>query len=272
MGFQKLVRYEQDGNVHYGELLETSDDGFKVAKLSGSIADGFSTTNAEPITVKKLLCPLDRTPIVQCIGVNYRQHADEAKMPVPSYPVLFSKPSDTLAGPSDDIPIHPDAHPMMDFEGEMTVIIGRDAKNVSESEALDYVLGYTVGNDVSARNFQLKDAAGGQFGFSKSFDAFAPIGPAIWSTECVPNPQSLQLTTRVNGEVRQATNTSDMIWSVRQIIAHLSRGRTLRSGTVIMTGTPSGVGFFQKQFLKNGDIVEVEIEGLGKISNKMVFD
>ncbi|KAK7409632.1 hypothetical protein QQX98_008147 [Neonectria punicea] len=271
MGFQKLVRYEYDGSVHYGDLLESSDAGFKVAKLAGNLADGFSTTGAEPVRVMKLLCPLDRTPLVQCIGVNYRQHADEAKMPLPTYPVIFSKPSDTLAGPHDDIPIHTDAQPMMDFEGELTVIIGRDAKDVSEAEALDYVLGYTAGNDVSARNFQLKDAAGGQFGYSKSFDAFAPIGPAIWSAESVRDPQTLQLTTRVNGEVRQTTNTNDMIWSVRQIIAHLSRGRTLRSGTVIMTGTPSGVGFFQKRFLQHGDVVEVEIEGLGKVANKMVF-
>ncbi|KPM39824.1 hypothetical protein AK830_g6734 [Neonectria ditissima] len=271
MGFKKLVRYEHDGDVHYGDMLESTDAGFKVVKLDGSIVDGFSATDAEPINVKKLLCPLEWTPLVQCIGVNYRQHADEAKMTVPTYPVLFSKTSDTLAGPHDDIPIHPDAQPMMDFEGELTVIIGRDAKDVSEAEALGYVLGYTAGNDVSARNFQLKDAAGGQFGYSKSFDAFAPIGPAIWSAESVSDPQSLQLTTRVNGEVRQSTNTNDMIWSVRQIIAHLSRGRTIRSGTVIMTGTPSGVGFFQKRFLKHGDVVEVEIEGLGKVANKMVF-
>lgn len=160
---------------------------------------------------------------------------------------------------------------MLDFEGELTVVIGRDAKNVSESEALDYVLGYTAGNDISARNFQLKDAAGGQYGYCKSFDAFAPIGPAIWSAKDVPDPQDLQLITRVNGEIRQSTSTKDMIWSVQQIIAHLSRGRTLKSGTVIMTGTPSGVGFFQKKFLKDGDVVEVEIEGLGKICNKMVY-
>ena len=160
---------------------------------------------------------------------------------------------------------------MMDFEGEICVIMGRDAKDVTESNALDYVLGYAAGNDLSARNFQLKDAAGGQYGYSKSFDGFGPIGPAIWSAKDVPDPQNLQLTTRVNGEVRQSTSTADMIWSVGQIIAHLSRGRTLRKGTVIMTGTPSGVGFFQKRFLNDGDIVEVEIEGLGKVTNKLVF-
>lgn len=160
---------------------------------------------------------------------------------------------------------------MLDFEGELTVVIGRDAINVSETDALDYVLGYTAGNDISARNFQLKEAAGGQFGYSKSFDGFAPIGPVIWSTTAVADPQSLRLVTRVNGEERQATSTGDMIWSVRQIVSHLSRGRTLRSGTVIMTGTPAGVGFFEKRFLKHGDVVEVELEGLGKISNKIVF-
>ncbi|KAM5361841.1 hypothetical protein ACJZ2D_012871 [Fusarium nematophilum] len=271
MGFHKLVRYEFNGKVHYGDMLERSHEGFKVQELNGNIENGFQATGAEPVTVKKLICPLERTPIIQCVGVNYRQHATEAKMSVPEYPVIFSKPSDALAGPLDDIHIHPDAHEMMDFEGELTVVIGRDAKDVSVSEALDYVLGYTAGNDVSARNFQLKDAAGGQFGYSKSFDAFAPIGPAVWSADEVSNPQDLSLITRVNGEIRQATKTSDMIWSVQQIIAHLSRGRTLRSGTVIMTGTPSGVGFFQKQFLKDGDVVEVEIEGLGKIANKIVF-
>lgn len=191
---------------------------------------------------------------------------------VPKYPVMFTKPADALAGPHDDIAIHADAQPMMDYEGELTVIVGRDAKNVSEEDALDYVLGYTSGNDVSARNFQLKDAAGGQYGYCKSFDAFAPIGPVIVSARLIPDPQTLALTTRVNGQVKQTTNTSDMIWSVRQIISHLSRGRTLRKGTVIMTGTPSGVGFFQKSFLKDGDVVEVEIESIGKVANKMVFE
>jgi 2-keto-4-pentenoate hydratase/2-oxohepta-3-ene-1,7-dioic acid hydratase in catechol pathway len=171
----------------------------------------------------------------------------------------------------DDIPIHPDAQSNMDYEGEFTIVMGRDAKNVSEAEALDYVLGYTIGNDISARNFQMKDASGGQYGYAKSFDFFAPIGPAIWSPRLIPDPQKLHYELRVNGEVRQKTGTDDMIWSARQIIAHLSRGTTLRKGTVIMTGTPAGVGFFQKKFLKDGDVVEVELEGLGKISNRMVF-
>lgn len=160
---------------------------------------------------------------------------------------------------------------MLDYEGELTVVIGKDALNVTEDDALSYVLGYTAGNDVSARNFQMKDASGGQYGYAKSFDKFAPIGPAIWSTTAIPDPQKLKYITRVNGEVRQETGTDDMIWSVKQIVSHLSRGTTLRKGSVIQTGTPAGVGFFQKKFLKDGDVVEVELVGYGKTANKMVY-
>lgn len=192
-----------------------------------------------------------------------------SKLLVPTYPPVFTKPADALAGPFEPIEIHRDAQPLLDYEGELTVIIGRDAKNVSEKSALDYVHGYTAGNDVSARNFQLPEASGGQFCYAKSFDKFAPIGHTIVSADSIPNPQALNLVTRVNGEVKQETSTCDMIWGVRQIISHLSRGTTLRKGTVIMTGTPSGVGVFRKEFLKNGDIVEVELEGLAKVRNMM---
>ena len=172
--------------------------------------------------------------------------------------------------------IHPDAQGMLDYEGELTVVIGKDAKNVPESEALQYVLGYTVGNDVSARNYQLPETSGGQFCYAKSFDGFAPVGPCIVSPALVADPQRLHLVTRVNGEVRQETDTSDMIFSVARIISHLSRGTTLRRGTIIQTGTPSGVGLFMEPkgsgFLKDGDVVEVAIDGIGAIRNKMVFE
>lgn len=158
---------------------------------------------------------------------------------------------------------------MLDYEGELTVIVGRDAKNVSEENALDYVLGYTAGNDLSARNFQLPEASGGQFGYSKSFDKFAPIGHTIVAAQKIPDPQTLRLTTKVNGVVKQETSTGDMIWGVRQIISHLSRGTTLRKGTVIMTGTPSGVGYFRKEFLGHGDVVEVELEGVASVKNEI---
>lgn len=156
-------------------------------------------------------------------------------------------------------------------------MIGKTGKNIPACAALDHVLGYTCGNDVSARNFQMPaSVSGGQFGYAKSFDGFAPIGPCIVSPAVIGDPQKLRYRTRVNGEVRQETGTDDMIWSVAQIIEHLSRGMTLRAGTVIMTGTPSGVGLFMKPmgsgFLKSGDVVEVEVDGIGSLVNKMVFE
>jgi 2-keto-4-pentenoate hydratase/2-oxohepta-3-ene-1,7-dioic acid hydratase in catechol pathway len=192
---------------------------------------------------------------------------------VPPYPVVFSKAPDAIAGPLDDVPIIKDAQGMLDYEGEMTIIIGKDVKDASEADALSYILGYTTGNDLSARNFQLPDTSGGQYCYAKSFDKFAPIGPCIVSPSLIPDPQKLSYTTKVNGEVRQETSTSDMIWTVKQLIVHLSRGTTLRAGTVIMTGTPSGVGLFMtpKGFLKDGDVVEVDISEIGAIANRVLF-
>lgn len=195
------------------------------------------------------------------------------QLPIAPYPVVFTKPADALTGPYDDVQIIPDAQSQLDYEGELTVVISKDGKDIPEAQALDYVLGYTVGNDVSARNFQLPPNSGGQFCYAKSFDGFAPIGPCIVSSSIIPDPQKLEYSTKVNGKVRQQTATSDMIWSVNQIIAHLSRGTTLRKGTIIMTGTPSGVGLFHEDgMLKDGDVVEVTISEIGTIKNHMVFD
>lgn len=195
------------------------------------------------------------------------------QMTVPPYPVLFTKPSNALAGPNDEISIHPKAQSMLDYEGELGIVIGRDALNVPEDNALDYVLGYTCANDVSARNFQLPDTSGGQYCFAKSMDKFGPIGPCIVSPQLIPDPQQLTLETRLNGSVRQSTSTSDMIWSVKQIIAHASMGTTIRAGTVIMSGTPSGVGLFRnpQAFMKPGDTVEVDIDAIGVFRNKILF-
>ncbi|KAL5315033.1 hypothetical protein ACEPPN_017684 [Leptodophora sp. 'Broadleaf-Isolate-01'] len=269
--FTKLVRYSEGDQIYYGDLLESTAGEYTVARLSKSPSGSFTRTGKEEV-VEKLLCPLEATPIIQCVGLNYRKHATEAKLTVPKYPVVFTKPSDALAGPFDQISVHPDAQEKLDYEGELCVIIGQDGKNVSEADALNYVLGYSIGNDVSARNYQLPDVSGGQFCYAKSFDRFAPLGPAIWSSKVVGDPQALTYKTKVNGEVVQETGTSDMIWTVRQLIHHLSRGTTLRKGTVIMTGTPSGVGFFRNKFLKNGDVVEVELDGLGSIVNSIAFE
>ncbi|KAH9228240.1 hypothetical protein K456DRAFT_1753695 [Colletotrichum gloeosporioides 23] len=271
MAFQALVRYDHDGQVFYGNLVRRSRSGYVVERLGGNIDEGFVNTNMRD-TVTKLLCPLERTPSIVCLGLNFLRYAEQANLPIAAYPIVFTKPPDALAGPNDPVFVHPDAQSHLDYEGELCVIIGRDAKNVSEDEAFDYVLGYSAGNDLTARNFQVPDASGGQYSYCKSFDGFAPIGPAIWSPTVVPDPHALRYRTMVNGKVVQETETSDMIWSVAQVIVHLSRGTTLRKGTVIMMGTPAGVGYFQGKFLKDGDVVAVEIDGLGKIENKIVFD
>jgi transcription initiation factor TFIIH subunit 2 len=188
-------------------------------------------------------------------------------------PIMFTKPADALTGPYDDVEVHECAQPELDYEAELTVILARDAKNVPEDQALDYVLGYTVGNDLSARNYQKPDMSGGQFCYAKSFDGFAPIGPSVTLASAIKDPQKLKLSTTINGSVRQQSSTDDMIWSVKQIIAHLSKGTTLRKGTVIMTGTPGGVGIFMepKGYLKHGEVAEITLEGVGSILNKMVF-
>ncbi|KAJ5998363.1 hypothetical protein N7451_006173 [Penicillium sp. IBT 35674x] len=268
--FKKLVRFTAGADTHYGDLIGAVGNNYTVRKLKGSPFTNLEATE-EIHETQTLLCPIESTPLVICIGLNYRQHATEANLPVPKYPSVFMKPADSLAHAFEDIPIHPDAAELLDFEGELTVVVGKDAKNVSEEDALDYVLGYTAGNDVSARNFQLPEVSGGQFCYAKSFDKFAPIGHTIVSAQEILDPQALQMRTKVNGVIKQETSTGDMIYTVRQIISHLSRGTTLRKGTLIMTGTPSGVGFFRKEFLKNGDIVEVEIDGVAATRNRMVY-
>ncbi|GLA40931.1 hypothetical protein AnigIFM63309_008770 [Aspergillus niger] len=268
--FQKLVRFAVGDKIHYGELLSTANEKYRIQRYEGNPFDGLQPTN-EQHEVETLLCPIEHTPIIMCIGLNYHAHAQESNLPIPLYPPVFTKPADALAGPFETIQIHPDAQPQLDYEGELAVIIAQDAKNVSEEQALDYVLGYTAGNDLSARNFQLPAASGGQFCYAKSFDKFAPVGQVVVSAARVGDPQALNLVTRVNGVVKQETSTGDMIWGVRQIIAHLSRGTTLRRGTVILTGTPSGVGFFSSEFLQDGDMVEVEVEGVGMVKNRIAY-
>lgn len=190
---------------------------------------------------------------------------------MPSQPIIFATPSDRLAGPVDNVLVPPIAHPELDYEGELTLVIGKDYKDVQEEDALDCVFGYTVGNDVSARNLLPQSISGMQMGYAKSFDTFGPIGPCIASPAVIPDPQQLRLVTKVNGEIRQDVNTSEMIWTVRKLIVHATQGRTVRQGTVIMTGTPNGVGWFSNGFVKNGDVVEVSVSGIRSIQNKMHF-
>lgn len=294
--FSHLIRFEaDDGKTYYGDLTKETPtreiQGKEVDVLEGDVKSGFSKKGSKA-KVSKLLCPLPTTNIIICVGLNYRHHAEEcnvsfdplssfwsrysrSQLTIPSNPAIFTKPSDALAGPLDDIPIHKDCQSKLDYEGELTIVIGKDCKNATKDNWQDYILGYTVGNDVSARNFQMPaTVCGGQFGYAKSFDKFAPIGPCIASKDVIGNPQKLKYWTKVNGEKRQETSTDDMIFTVGEIIQHLSRGTTVRAGTAIMTGTPSGVGLFMEPngFVTDGDEVEIYVEGIGSIVNKMKFE
>ena len=210
------------------------------------------------------------TDRIFCIGLNYRQHAAECNLPLPPAPVLFNKFGNTLAAHGDVVKLEPD-YKEYDYEAELVVVIGKPARNVSEEEALDYVFGYTCGNDLSCRDLQF--ARGGQWVLSKTFDGFAPIGPCLVTANTV-NPNDLAISSKVNGELRQNSNTNDMIFPIAQIISDLSRHFTLQPGDLIFTGTPQGVmhGYpaDQKDWLKPGDEVEVTIEGIGTLRNTFV--
>jgi 2-keto-4-pentenoate hydratase/2-oxohepta-3-ene-1,7-dioic acid hydratase in catechol pathway len=215
--------------------------------------------------VRRLLAPLEPVNIL-AIGLNYRRHAQESDMEVPERPILFLKPTSTVVGPDDAI-VLPQDSAEVDYEAELAIVIGRAARDVSEANALDYVLGYTCANDVSARDWQLR--LDRQWARGKSFDTFCPVGPAIVTTDEMADPDALAIGMRVSGETLQVSSTSDLIFGVREIIAYLSRGMTLLPGTVILTGTPEGVGMGRspQRWLKPGDVCEVEIEGIGILRN-----
>lgn len=202
---------------------------------------------------------------VICIGLNYKAHARESGVEPPKKPVTFAKWSNAIIGPGEAI-VLPAGSQQVDYEAELAVVIGRKAKKVPLEDALDYVAGYTCMNDVSARDFQFEDK---QWSRGKSQDTFGPIGPYLVTRDEVPDPQVLGVRCKLNGTVLQNSNTADMIFPVRELISYLSRGMTLSPGDVISTGTPPGVGFARKPpiFLKAGDTVTVEVDGLGELTN-----
>lgn len=207
-----------------------------------------------------------------CVGLNYRAHAEESGAKVPETPLLFSKFSNTLTGHGRDIPL-PKGASNFDYEAELVIVIGKTAKNVSKESALDYVFGYCNGNDVSARDLQFRTS---QWLLGKSCDHFCPIGPYLVTADEAGNPNALNIRCIMNGEVRQNSNTSDMIFPCDEIVSYASQYMTLEPGDIIMTGTPSGVilGYPEDKrvFLKAGDIVTVEIEGLGALTNRFVAE
>ncbi|TMV50216.1 fumarylacetoacetate hydrolase family protein [Paenibacillus mesophilus] len=207
-----------------------------------------------------------------CVGLNYRKHAEETNAKIPEYPILFNKFNNTLTGHGHDVEL-PVTSKEVDYEAELAIVIGRRTKHVSEEQALDSVFGYCTANDLSARDLQLRT---NQWMLGKVCDGFSPLGPELVTADEIPDPNNLQISCHVNGEQRQNSNTSDMIFNCKQIISYLSRHLTLEPGDVILTGTPEGVvlGYppEKRVYLQPGDVVTVSIEKLGSITNKMVAE
>jgi 2-keto-4-pentenoate hydratase/2-oxohepta-3-ene-1,7-dioic acid hydratase in catechol pathway len=260
----KLIRYlDHSGKIQYA----AEQSGGAHLRLEGD-PFGKNHVTQESASIAKILAPL--IPVmIWCIGQNYRRHADEVGMSSGEYPVVFAKGPNTVQDPDAPIAIPSRAGTAeLDYEGELVVIIGRACKDVTREQALDYVAGYTCGNDVSARDWQLKKG-GTQWCRGKSFDTFAPIGPSLVTPESIPDPSGLAIKTTVNGRVMQDGNTTDMVRDVPTLIEFLSQSTTLLPGTAIFTGTPHGVGMAQTPplWLKDGDEVSITIEKIGTLTN-----
>jgi 2-keto-4-pentenoate hydratase/2-oxohepta-3-ene-1,7-dioic acid hydratase in catechol pathway len=259
----KIIRFQTGTETGHAAL---QDDGRPLV-IEGDIFGDFRASN-RVVENFELLAPVQPTAIM-CIGLNYRQHAIEQGSPIPTYPVLFFKAPTALQHPNAPIllPTHLKSD-QVDYEGELAVVIGKRCKNATRENALDFVLGYSCGNDVSARDWQ-KARGGSQWSRGKTFDTFCPLGPVLVTRDEIPDPNTLALRTFLNGEEVQSSNTSDMIFDVPTLIEFLSGSTTLEAGTVILTGTPSGVGMARTPpvWLKSGDEVTVEIERIGRLTN-----
>jgi 2-keto-4-pentenoate hydratase/2-oxohepta-3-ene-1,7-dioic acid hydratase in catechol pathway len=259
----QIVRFLYGGRIRVGQKVDEST----ALEIEGDLFGPHRVTDRR-MQIDKLLAPLIPADIL-CIGLNYRDHAAESNSAIPENPMLFIKSGNTLNNPFDPIPV-PRRSDQIDYEAELAVVIGKTAKYVSRHNALDYVLGYTCANDVSARDWQRdKSLGGGQFARGKSFDGFCPLGPWIVTKEEIPDPNSLHIKTFLNGQTMQDHTTGDMIFDVPALIESLSSTMTLRPGSVILTGTPQGVGFARKPpvWMRDGDIVAVEIERIGRLEN-----
>ena len=265
----RIIRcLDRSGETRYATL---ADDGSAFA-IKGDLFGAFDVTD-ERIEIQKILAPIKPEAIL-CIGLNYRAHAEETRSQLPDHPILFMKHPASVQDPDQPIVLPRTLRSdRVDYECELAVVIGRTARNVSRVNALDYVLGYTCGNDVSARDWQ-KNAGGGQWCRGKTFDTFCPLGPVLVTADEIPNPNALSIRTVLNGVVMQDSNTSDMIFDVPALIEFLSASTTLTPGTVILTGTPQGVGMARdpRVWLQEGDTISIEIEGIGALSNPVVAE
>lgn len=295
----KLVSFSLDGASRVGVLVE--DNVVDLSFLLGQVGEGLNMISVlsagEPFLERireaalslsdrlqdaglrakrvvhsladvKLMAPVPRPGKIICLGLNYSDHAEEAGLSPPEEPVLFSKPATAVVGHDDPV-IYPKVSSQVDYEVELAVVVGRKGKDIPEEDAYDYVAGYTVFNDVSARDVQFR---GIQWFRGKSFDTFAPMGPCLTLKDEIPDPHNLKIEMRVNGEVRQSSSTKNMIFKIPYIISFISEGMTLEPGDVIATGTPSGVGIYSKppKLLEPGDVMEATIEKIGTLRNRVV--
>jgi len=260
----KIIRY-QDTKGKVGYAARQTDG--SALHIQGDLFGEHHVTD-ERMDVTKLLAPVMPAAFF-CIGLNYRQHAIETKARMPEFPVLFMKSVAAVQNPGDPIrlPRHLEST-QVDYECELAAVIGKRCKNVARARALEHVLGYTCANDVSARDWQ-RQWGGSQWCRGKTFDTFAPLGPCLVTRDEIPNPNALRIRTLLNGAVMQDSNTSDMIFDVARLIEFLSGSTTLLPGTVILTGTPGGVGMARTPpvWLKPGDSVTIEIDGIGQLTN-----
>lgn len=260
----KIIRFENALGVPRFAALQP--DGSALV-IEGDLYGEFQVSDQQA-EVKKILAPIQPAAIL-AIGLNYQFHAEETKAPIPQYPILFMKSPGSIQHPDDPIELPRQLRSnKVDYECELAVVIGKEAKNVHREEALSYVLGYTCANDVSARDWQ-KHAGGGQWCRGKTFDTFCPLGPHLVTSDEIPDPNNLAIKTILNGQIMQDWTTRDMIFDVPALIEFLSGSTTLLPGTVILTGTPQGVGMARipPVWLKNGDTVTIEIEGIGRLTN-----
>ncbi len=281
----RFVTYQSEAGPRLGVIQGESVlplpglDMLRMIEAGPAGLDPVWTAGGQPLKLAELTLlapiPVPRRNIL-CVGLNYLGHGQESaaargtKFVPPDRPLFFTKATLAVNGPYGDIPMDEEVSAQMDWEAELAFVIGQAAKNVSEDQAMDYVFGYTVVNDVSARDIQ--NAHGGQFFKGKSLDGSCPMGPWIVTRDEVPDPHSLPIRCRVNGVTKQDSNTSEFIFKIPQLIEWLSRGMTLLPGDVVCTGTPAGVGFARTppEYLKPGDVVECEVTGVGTIRNRVV--
>jgi 2-keto-4-pentenoate hydratase/2-oxohepta-3-ene-1,7-dioic acid hydratase in catechol pathway len=261
---------EHTGNKRHPSVADVVSDPSYLSRLRSSLERRKGESHVIKESSTMFSSPLGRPEKILCIGLNYRNHALETKKEIPENPTVFSKFNNAIAAHNQDILI-PDSVRQLDYEGELGIMIGKTAKKVPIEDSMNYVFGFFVGNDVSARDLQYRTT---QWLLGKTSDAFFPAGPYITTADEIPDPQNLRIMTKLNGEVRQNSNTSNMIFRCDFLVSYLSQYMTLRPGDIISTGTPEGVILGRppekRTWIKNGDVVEVDIENLGTLRNRFV--